>query len=367
MVAPRSILGALLLASISGAPPNAPRLSSPAPSLVPPPAPVDTSDEHRQRGVALGLFAEDVGFSYSPLLAEIVALGATHVALIVPVYQTDARSDDLHLHTRFSPTLEVVADTIRAALRDRLEVSVFPIIRLSAPRPGEWRGTLAPADPERWFRRYTDVLGDLAAVAAVTGAQRLVIGSELSSLDGDVARWRPLVERMRGLFKGTLVYSANWDHYRQARLFDLVDEEGITGYFNLRGAADGPADDAALEATWRRIKSELSAWRAERKTAAVAAGTATAGASSSFVFTELGYRSRAGATAAPWDEAPGGIADADEQRRAFAAFRRVWSGTPFLDGVYIWNWYGYGGPGSRSYTPRGKPAEVEVKALLKQL
>jgi hypothetical protein len=36
----------------------------PAPSPPLPPSPVD-----RQRGVALGLFAEDVSFSYKPLLA----------------------------------------------------------------------------------------------------------------------------------------------------------------------------------------------------------------------------------------------------------------------------------------------------------
>ena len=44
----------------------------------------------QQRGVALGMFAEDISFSYAPLLAEIVALGATHVALVVPLYQADA-------------------------------------------------------------------------------------------------------------------------------------------------------------------------------------------------------------------------------------------------------------------------------------
>ena len=38
-----------------------------------------------------------------------------------------------------------------------------------------------------------------------------------------------------------------------------------------------------------------------------------------------------------------------------------------LDGVYIWNWYGYGGPASIGYTPRGKPAVDEIKALLQEL
>ena len=40
---------------------------------------------------------------------------------------------------------------------------------------------------------------------------------------------------------------------------------------------------------------------------------------------------------------------------------------PGLGGIYIWNWYGYGGPTSAGYTPRGKPAVEEVKALLEEL
>ena len=148
---------------------------------------------------------------------------------------------------------------------------------------------------------------------------------------------------------GKLVYSANWDHYRSAPLYDLVDEEGISAYFNLREAS-GPADDAALEAGWRRVRREIDAWRVGR--------------TRPLIFTELGYRSRAGATAAPWDETTGGTPDVEEQRRAFAAFRRVWATAPNLTGVYVWNWYGYGGPGTTSYTPRGKPAENEVRALL---
>jgi hypothetical protein len=295
------------------------------------------------------MFAEDVSFSYGPLLAEIVAVGATHVALVVPLYQTDATTHDLALHTRYSPTLAALAEVARAAKRAGLQVMVFPIIRLSSPRPGQWRGTLAPRDRDAWFKRYGDLLGELAAVAGVTGATRLAVGSELSSLEDDLDRWRPVIERTRALFGGKLVYSANWDHYRAAALFDLCDEEGISGYFNLREAS-APADEAALEAGWRRVRREIEAWRIGR--------------THPFVFTELGYRSRKGVTAAPWDEAPGGTPDSEEQRRAFAAFRRVWATAATLDGVYIWNWYGYGGIGTTGYTPRGKPAEIEVRSLL---
>ena len=190
-------------------------------------------------------------------------------------------------------------------------------------------------------------------MAAETGATRLVGGSELSTLDRDLDHWRPLLERVRGIFSGHLVYSANWDHYRDASLLDLVDEDGVVGYFNLREGPLAPATDAALEGAWRRHKADLLRWHADR--------------THPLLFTEVGYRSIAGSTAAPWDESVAGTPEMDEQRRAFSAFRRVWTKSPVLDGAYVWNWYGWGGPGSIGYTPRGKPAADEVRRLLQDL
>ena len=90
-----------------------------------------------------------------------------------------------------------------------------------------------------------------------------------------------------------------------------------------------------------------------------------------FVLSELGYRSRAGATAAPWDEESGGVPDVGEQTRAFQAFRQAWTAPPQdksrLAGLYVWNWYGYGGPATTSYTPRGKPAAMTIKQILADL
>jgi hypothetical protein len=310
-----------------------------------------------QRGVALGLFAEDVSFSYAPLLAEIAALGASHVALVVPLYQKDATSTRLTLHTRLSPTHEAIADAIREARRAELEVTLFPIVRLSEPRtPEEWRGTLAPANRDAWFASYGEHLGDLASLGSWAGATRLVVGSELSTLEGELPRWQHLITLLRSTFSGTLLYSANWDHYREARVFELVDEIGVVAYFGLREAAE-PSDLAALTARWRRLGRQLDAELGIYD--------------KPFVFTEVGYRSRAGATAAPWDETADGTPDLEEQRRGFEAFRQAFASplaaTTRLDGLYIWNWYGYGGPGTTGYTPRGKPAAATVRQILLDL
>jgi len=327
------------------------------PSLSTLPVPTPETPDVKQRGVALGLFAEDVSFSYEPMLKEIAALGATHVSLIVPLYQTHAASTVLKLHTRLSPSLEAIADAIRLARRAGLEVTLFPIVRLSEPRnPKEWRGTLAPANRDAWFASYGGLLADLASLGALTGASRLVVGSELSTLDGDLARWRPLLERIRALFPGPLMYSANWDHYQDARLFELVDEVGVVAYFKLR-EPDGPSDVPALTARWRSLRREIE--------------TSLAAYDKPFVFSELGYRSRSGSTAAPWDEVKAGVPDVQEQARAFEAFRAAWTAggqaPSRLAGLYLWNWYGYGGPETTGYTPRGKPAVDVVRQILDEL
>ena len=353
---------ALLLAMASRIPaarslPASRQAGDPSYSSSSEPVPVPEPADVKQRGVALGMFAEDVSFSYAPLLNEIAALGATHVSLIVPLYQTHAASTALKLHTRLSPSLEAIADAIRLARRAGLEVTLFPIVRLSEPRsPKEWRGTLVPADRGAWFASYGELLADLASLSALTGASRLVVGSEFSSLDGDLAHWRPLVERIRALFPGTLMYSANWDHYQDVRLYELVDEIGVVAYFKLR-EPDGPSDVPALTARWRSLRREIE--------------FSLASYTKPFVFSELGYRSRTGATAAPWDEVQGGVPDADEQARAFQAFRQAWTARgqapSRLAGLYLWNWYGYGGPESTSYTPRGKPAVDVVRQILDEM
>ncbi|MCA1663551.1 MAG: hypothetical protein LC659_04665, partial [Myxococcales bacterium] len=183
----------------------------------------------------------------------------------------------------------------------------------------------------------------------------LCVGSELSTLDGaaDRAAWADAITEVRGVFDGALMYSGNWDHFRDVAVYDLVDVVGLCAYFALvEPGAAATVDD--LTRGWRDSRVELERFFAPR--------------GRSIVFTELGYRSIHGAGAAPWDEATPGVVDLDEQRRCYAAFRRVWRNAPraIFGGVYFWNWYGWGGATSRGYTPRGKPAADEMRAFFRR-
>lgn len=298
-----------------------------------------------ERGVALGLFSEDADFRYERLLDEIVALGATDVSIVVPYYQHDVRSTRIGPHPRFTPPPATIRRVLDAARRRGLRVLLYPILRLEfAATPQEWRGTLVPTDRARWWRSYTEFIVGMARLAREGGAASLAIGSELSNMDAAADRWSALVRKIRRAFRGTLVYSTNWDRLEGARAFEFVDLVGLSAYFELTANRDPPLHD--LIARWRELRAGLLP-HVER-------------IGKPLVLTEVGYHSQDGTALRPWDEAAQQPLDLEEQRRCYEAFTRAWDGADELQGVYFWNWYGWGGPKSREYTPRGKPAAREI-------
>jgi glycosyl hydrolase family 113 len=298
-----------------------------------------------QRGVALGLFSEDPDFRYERMLDEIAALGATDVSLVVPWYQHDVRSTRIERHPRFTPPDATVLRVLAGARQRGLRVLLYPILRLEyAATPLEWRGTLAPPHRAAWWRSYTAFVERMARLAASGQAASLAVGSELSNMDAEHDRWAALVARVRRRFRGTLLYSTNWDRLDGARVWDLVDLVGLSAYFELT-TEPNPSPQRIVSA-WREIRGRIE-WRVAR-------------IGKPLVLTEVGYLSQQGTAARPWDEAAQNPIDLDEQRRCYAAFVQAWDGADVLQGAFFWNWYGWGGPKSREYTPRGKPAAQEI-------
>ncbi len=316
-------------------------LPAPAPSQ--PPSPSTAPPE---KGIALGLFAEDPGFSYEALLKEIAAAGASHVSLVVPYYQHNVRSVVIRRHPRFSPPARVVRRVISQARSLGLKVLLFPILRLEyALTADEWRGSIRPRDPAAWWRSYSSVILEMARMARAGGVESLCVGSELSSMDRDPKEWALLLVKVRRTFRGKLIYSANWDHYRDVGIWGLVDQVGLSAYFQLTAPGE-PDDLERLIHAWREYRVQISRLRAQ--------------AGKPLVFTEVGYHSQRGTSARPWDESADLPLGMEEQARCYRAFIRAWQGAEQLYGVYFWNWFGYGGPRSREYCPRGKPAAKAI-------
>lgn len=301
-------------------------------------------------GVSLPLHLTDPGYDYGPHLAELPPLGASHVVLVVHFWQEHARSPAPARDPQRDLSDASLLRAIGQARKLDLEVILLPMLLLRAPGPNEWRAKLAPPEWGAWFEGYERVLLHYARLAQEAGVSALVVGSELSSSEPQLARWRGLIRRVRAAFGGGLTYGANWDHYRRVGFWNDLDWVGLSAYYEL-SRADAPTQEE-LTAAWGKVREELLFWRQE------------AGIRPRLLFLELGYPSLQGCAAVPWDYTRKAPVDLETQRRCYQAFEQAWAGRAELAGVVFWEWWPPpGGPEDRSYTPRGKPALEVIKRM----
>lgn len=302
-------------------------------------------------GVALSLYYEGPGaeLRYEAMVDRIADSGALTLSVVVQWSQPDIFSSEIAPDAKETPADADVRRVIRHARARGLSVMVFPILWVSKRAIGEWRGTLAPVDEERWWESYERFVMHYAELAADEHAALFSVGSEFASLEDRSARWRALIREVRGVFPGKLIYSANWDHYAEVTFWDQLDYIGLTAYYRLTEKPEPSLDE--LVTAWSHIRNELLVWRR------------TVG--KPMVFTELGYPSLDGAANSPWDYTAQKPFDFEEQRLAFEAFRRAWADEIHLAGVYFWNGWGPVDGQNGWYVFWGKPAEQVIRRWLK--
>ena len=328
-------------------------LVPPGPAATSPGTPAIPVGPERQGywGFALGLYPAEAarrGFGFPPGLGEVAQLGASHVLVPVSWTQSDVRSADL------APDAETLSDgqlleVIDEAHTQGLRALLMPQVRLRHASAQQWRGVLRPRDRAAWWRTYRAFVLPYAELARRAGVAMLVIGSELSSMSSvaDGPHWAELSKAARAAYPGPLAYGANHDALDLSTPFEHVDVIGVSAYFPL--GSRSPQDWARFERRWRRIGERLRALRRQ--------------AGKPLVLLEVGYPSQAGAAATPWNYTSSAPIDLEEQRAAYAALVSVAAQARWLDGVLFWHWFGPGGEHDRWYTPRGKPALVEVSRL----
>lgn len=299
------------------------------------------------RGVALGLYPGGRGdrARYRKAVDEIAAFGATHIALVVTWHQGDVRSVRIRRTKKTTPDALLEA-MIAHAHKRKLRVLVFPILNLEITKPGQWRGTVAPRNRDTWWISYEDFILHYAKIAAKTKTWGLLIGSELGSTEGWRARWYHLISAVQRRYKGTLTYSANWDHFHNVSFWRRLPFIGVTGYFQLSKRDN--ASQRELTRAWTAARDRLVRYANK--------------IGKPLWITEVGYQSRNGTAVRPWDYGARGAVDLEEQRRCWYAFKKAWAGNKSLGGMFVWDWHGPGGHRDRNYTPRNKPAGALLRS-----
>lgn len=275
------------------------------------------------------------------------SLGINSIALNFPFFQSDWQANEVSIHPEETPTNKELRQLIELAHSSRLSVMMKPIMDEQAfLASNRWRGQIQPKNPQRWFDSYEEFLLSYARLAESTNIKALNIGTELSSLQNQYQdRWMTLIENVRKVYSGKLLYSFNYDTVSEIPSIDfvpLLDHVGIDAYFPL----DLP-DNASiemLEAEWKKQIDQLedSLWE------------------ESIVITEAGIVPIAGAYRTPYAWSLSKMTyDPLVQANYYEATFNRWK--PKIDGIYWWSITLGQDADEISYSPLTLPTEDVIK------
>ena len=285
-------------------------------------------------------------------LDRLGALGIDAVAVVPYTFMTDPSVvSALDVPRRAgSETDEDVILAVRRAKRRGMHVLLKPQIWIRRAWPGDVHFA-SEDDTEQFFESYRRWILHYALLAEEEEVPLLAIGTELARLTAaHEPAWRRIIEDVRCVYRGELVYAANWgDEVENVVFWPLLDYIGVDFYYPL--SFEEHASDEALAAGFRDALGRVEAVH-EKYDKPV-------------LLTEIGYAS----TRAPWrkphasHEEPA-VSPADQARAYDVAFGVLAGETDWVRGMYWWKWptdLRRGGDGHRGFTPNGKTAEDVVR------
>lgn len=285
-------------------------------------------------------------------LSNLGRLGIDSVAIVPYAFMQDPKNIvPLDVPTRAgSETDEDVIHAIRRARAQGMTVMVKPQIWVRRSWPGEIDPS-SEDEEELFFREYRLWIQHYALMAEAYDVPLLAIGTELAKLThGHRAQWQSIIEDIRCIYSGKLVYAANWGaEVENVDFWDLLDYIGVDFYYPL-SFEDQPSDDELKKG----FESALDQIRKlhERYEKPV-------------LLTEIGYAS----TKSPWKKPHASdktreLAPEDQARAYAVAFAALEDETDWIHGMYWWKWPTNperGGLEHRGFTPNRKPAEEVLR------
>ena len=296
-----------------------------------------------QRGFALIGDPLYDGPQIAQSLSEMAEVGATWVQF-TPAWGQNARNASAIARRPDTVSDDKLERVVALAHNYGLKVFLTPHLYV----PDDSRSTIRPDDRGAWFASYTAFISYYAAMAQRLGVEQFSVGSELASISDDRPGWLQVIQAVRALYHGTVLYAAEPGEAARVPFWDALDLIGIDAYFPLSAAPT--TDVSALQQAWEPIRAEM------------AEGSARYGRK--VLFTEAGYTSQEGTTTAPNDWMLGTPPNESEQAAAYQALLATFSDQPWWEGVYWWVWNALPDDGSdhaTNYSPRGKAAEQVIR------
>ena len=290
-------------------------------------------------------------------MEEVVSLGVEWACLVTTWYQDRLDSTKVYPLNEKTPSDESLLFAIRELHNLGLKVMLKPHLDL-IDSEGKWRGEIRcdnQAGRQAWFASYTDFILHYARLAEQENAELFCIGTELTNATlSQPVLWRDLIKKVREVYKGQLTYAANWyEEFNNIEFWDELDYAGVDPYFPLLSSSQ-PTKEELIE-VWKDWLEIIKAWQKE--------------IDKPVIFTEVGYKSSAGANEEPWQHSPRGKVDLQLQADCYEALLASFYEKPWFYGVYWWYWGvnpRMGGKFHRGFTPQNKPAKEVIRQWYKK-
>lgn len=256
-------------------------------------------------------------------LEDLTRTNTESIALLVTQYMDSLVTTTIAPIPDKTPTDDSLTSAIENARSLGLDVMLKPHVDIR--NDAAWRGEIqftSEADWRAWFDSYEAFILHYARFAESHGIRLFCVGTELKATTHRAADWRSVIQAVRSVFSGRLVYAANHDNIDNVAWFDDLDYIGIDAYFPLTNRTDPTLND--LLDAWQSRAADIEALQARFQ--------------KPVIFTEIGYVARDGTNTEPWACRGGAPADPQEQALCYeAAFRTFWN-KPWFQGMYWWAW-----------------------------
>ncbi len=269
-------------------------------------------------------------------VARLAAVGCNYAALAFTVTQERFSSSRFGFDFRFCNTDREIETAIANIKAHGMKVCLKPMINCE---DGTWRAHISFPEREfpvydakgnvisywnEWFSCYSAFMLHYAEIAEYTGCEMLCIGCEMIGTERREAQWRELIEKVRQVYHGLLVYNANHGKEDNVAWFDALDYIGTSAYYRI-GSPQGGDTLEAMTARWEEPKKHLRelSERFGKK----------------IIFMEIGCRSAEKCASMPWDFVHTENARSeDEQANFYESALIAMKDEDFFEGFFWWDW-----------------------------
>jgi len=193
----------------------------------------------------------------------------------------------------------------------------------------KWRGEFEARNEKDWRifeKNYEAYILELAHQAEALEVDIFCIGTELEkSATKRPQFWRKLIKKVRAIYHGPIIYTANWDEYQKISFWAELDYIGLNSYFPINAMAV-PNIKKTIK-NWRPILRKIKkiSKRANRK----------------ILMTEFGYRNIAHAGRKPWTHLGDGKVELNNraQYNLYQAFFEAFWDKTWMAGGFSWQWF----------------------------